>query len=334
MVCWSCGMETKERTLTAKEWASREGQSIQEMEWYMDAEMFLDEYPHWEVEGLHQPLILQEMFLQATYLGRKEVECMICQGCWHGLTCLDLQVDISAVQPVGPQTSRDEIRDLYHQVCKLQRLPGSVPCRPKQTSELARDMVCSLKKCLRQKGGKLPRGQGESEPADAWPLWSKTPWRRIQDTSAERPHWGKGGPLKGPSSHHCIGGEVWKAELVHHQRLAGCPHPFPELQPLEEKVLGVEHEVPQGLTRGQPHPFPHAYPSSVGTRDLWGWRGWTTFPRIEPRAPSRAGARCGSFSSGAGQQVKGRQQEWLLPRTPGRGIWKVGNVERMGTWYA
>ena len=43
----------------------------------MDIEMFLDEYPHWEVGGLHHPLILQ-MFLQVAYLGRKEVECMVC----------------------------------------------------------------------------------------------------------------------------------------------------------------------------------------------------------------------------------------------------------------
>ena len=52
--------------------------SIHDMEWQMDIEMFLDEYLHWEVEGLHHPLILQEMFLQAAHLGRKEAECMVC----------------------------------------------------------------------------------------------------------------------------------------------------------------------------------------------------------------------------------------------------------------
>ena len=29
----------------------------------MDVEMFLDEYLCWEAEGIHCPLILQEMFL-------------------------------------------------------------------------------------------------------------------------------------------------------------------------------------------------------------------------------------------------------------------------------
>ena len=40
----------------------------------MDVDMFLDEYPHWEAEGLHCPLILQEMFLQAAHMGRREVD--------------------------------------------------------------------------------------------------------------------------------------------------------------------------------------------------------------------------------------------------------------------
>ena len=47
----------------------------------MDAKMFLDDNPCWEEEGLHSPLILQEMFLQAAHSGRKEAESMICQGC-------------------------------------------------------------------------------------------------------------------------------------------------------------------------------------------------------------------------------------------------------------
>ena len=119
----------------------------------MDTEMFLDEYLHWEAEELHQPLISQEMFLQAAHSGRKEVECMICQGHQHGLPHLDPQADISTVQAVGPQTSREEIRGLYYQAYKLQRLPGSPLCRPEWTEELVSSMVCSLKDCLRQKGG-------------------------------------------------------------------------------------------------------------------------------------------------------------------------------------
>ena len=52
--------------------------SIREAKHCMDMEMFLDEYPLWEVAGLHCPIILQGMFVHATELGQKEVERLIC----------------------------------------------------------------------------------------------------------------------------------------------------------------------------------------------------------------------------------------------------------------
>ena len=63
-----------QKSQAAREWAREVGLFIREMKWHMDAEMFLDEYPQWEGEGLHCPLILQEMFLQATHSGRRETE--------------------------------------------------------------------------------------------------------------------------------------------------------------------------------------------------------------------------------------------------------------------
>ena len=116
----------------------------------MDMEIFLDEYPCWEAEGLHCPLILQDMFLQATHSGRMEEEQMIHQGCQHGLPQLDLQADVSTTQLVGPQTSEEEIPDLYYQVYNLKRLPGSLLCRPERADKLARDIMSSLKDHPRQ----------------------------------------------------------------------------------------------------------------------------------------------------------------------------------------
>ena len=134
------------KTLTAKEWGSRDGLSIKEMKQSMDAKMFLDEYPHWEARELQCPLILQEMFLHPTHSGWKEAEQMICQGCQHGFLHLDPQVDISAIQLLGHQSTREEIWYLYHQVYKLRRLPGSLLCRPEQVHKLMRDVVSFLKK--------------------------------------------------------------------------------------------------------------------------------------------------------------------------------------------
>ena len=91
----------------------------------MDVEMFLEGHARWEVGSPHHPIILHEMFQHAEEQGWKEAECMICQGCQHSLPKLDLKADVSAVQLVGPQTSKEEFRALYYEVYKLRRLPGS-----------------------------------------------------------------------------------------------------------------------------------------------------------------------------------------------------------------
>ena len=165
---------------------------------------------------------------------------MICGGCQHGLPWLDPQADISAVQAVGPQTSREEIRDLYYQVYKLQRLPWSPPCGPEWTEELFRDMVSSLKDHLRQKGGQPSRGLGESEPADAWPLRSKTPSRRMRDTSANR--------------------DLAKVREAHQRALAAAAT-------LEERIERLSHS----MTRGWQDACAHSQSCNHQRRKSWGW---------------------------------------------------------------
>ena len=110
---------------------------------------------------------------------------MIFQGSQHGLPHLDLQEDVSAIQSVGPCTSREEIRDLYYQVYKLRRLPRSLPCGPEQASELMRDMVSSLENFLRQKEDEPQRGWGVSEFTDTHFMQNRTPWGR-QGTLAKK----------------------------------------------------------------------------------------------------------------------------------------------------
>ena len=111
---------------------------------------------------------------------------MIHQGCQHGFPHLDPQADISAIQLVGHQSTREEIWDLYHQVYKLRRLLGSLSCRPEQVCKLMRDVVSSLKNHLWWRGGKQPRGCKEPEPADTSPSQGRAPWRIRQDILAKR----------------------------------------------------------------------------------------------------------------------------------------------------
>ena len=98
---------------------------MREMEHHMDVEMFLEGHAGWEVDSPLCPIILHEMFQHDMEQGWKEVEHIICWDHQHSLPKLDPKVDISAIQLVGPQTSREEFRALYYEVYKLQRLPGS-----------------------------------------------------------------------------------------------------------------------------------------------------------------------------------------------------------------
>ena len=87
---------------------------------------------------------------------------------------------------MGPKTSKEEFRDLYYQVYKLRRLPGSPLWELEQMEKMEAKIVSSLKDCLGQKGGKPLQGLQEPGPADVQPPRSKTPRRRWMDTSAER----------------------------------------------------------------------------------------------------------------------------------------------------
>ena len=163
-----------------------EGQSVREMEHNMDVEMFLDGYAGWEVGSPHHPVILHELFPHAAEQGQKEVECMICWGCQHRLPKLDPQVDVSAIQLVGPQTNEEDFGALYHEVYKLRRLQGSPPWGLGQMKELATEIMSSLEDCLEQKEGKSLSRIEEPGLADIWSPRSKTPRRERRDTPAER----------------------------------------------------------------------------------------------------------------------------------------------------
>ena len=69
-----------QKSLAAKEQVRNGGMSVCKAEHCMDVEMFLDEYPWWQVGGLHHPIILQGMFVQAVELGQNEAERLIYHG--------------------------------------------------------------------------------------------------------------------------------------------------------------------------------------------------------------------------------------------------------------
>ena len=111
---------------------------MHEMERAVDMDLFLEAQGQWAKDSPHCLIILQQMFLHAASEGQKEAERVVCQGCqWH-MPQLDPEAGIPAVQLVHPETSREELLDIYLEVYKLHRLPGS----PRRTSHSERSIIC------------------------------------------------------------------------------------------------------------------------------------------------------------------------------------------------
>ena len=109
---------------------------MQEMERAVDVDLFLEAQEQWAKDSPHWLVILHEMFLHAAYEGWKEAEQTVCQGCWQYMPQLDPEVGIPAVQLVHPEIDREQLLELYLEVYKLHRLPGSPPGEPTILEEI------------------------------------------------------------------------------------------------------------------------------------------------------------------------------------------------------
>ena len=65
------------KSQTTRGQATEVGLSIREAEQRLKAELFLNQYPQWDIGAPHQSIILQEMFLHAAEQGWKEAERLI-----------------------------------------------------------------------------------------------------------------------------------------------------------------------------------------------------------------------------------------------------------------
>ena len=93
--------ERVKKSRIAKEQARETGLSVREAEQRIDAELFLDEYPRWELGAPHQSVILHDMFLHTAEWGQKEAERLVCWGCWGSASEPNLGAGQSAMELVG-----------------------------------------------------------------------------------------------------------------------------------------------------------------------------------------------------------------------------------------
>ena len=141
----------------------------------MDVKLFLEGQAKWEEDSPHWLAMMYKMFRHAANEGWKEAEHTVCQRLhWEGLPKLDPEVDLSAIQLIGPKTTKEEILSLYLEVYKQQRLPGSPPGEP----ELMQEVVSSFEG---HQGWRESRASSATEgpnPKTAQPSKSGVPGRK------------------------------------------------------------------------------------------------------------------------------------------------------------
>ena len=128
------------------------GISKREAECRRDIELFLHEYPRWELGTPHWSVILHKMFLHAAEWEHKEAERLICWGCQGSTSKPDLEVGHSTMELVGYWTSCKEIRDIYYSVYLLRRPPGLSPCGDQWRRRAICNILSSLTSQLHQHG--------------------------------------------------------------------------------------------------------------------------------------------------------------------------------------
>ena len=148
----------------------------------MDVELFLEDQAQWEEDSPHHLAIMHEMFQHAAAKGQKEAEWIVCQGCWQKLPQLNPEVGIPAVQLVGPETSKEELQELYLEVYKLHRLPGSPPGEP----ALLEEVLSSLEDCQGWRGERTSAATARPCLANPHSSRSRAPWKEKGDSLVER----------------------------------------------------------------------------------------------------------------------------------------------------
>ena len=172
----------REKFQVAKWWATDEQRLVQEMERVMDVELFLEGQAWWEEDSPHHLVIMHEMFQHAAAEGWKEAEWIVCWGHWQKLPQLNQEAGVPAIQLVGPETSKDDLQDLYLEVYKFHRLPGSPPGEP----ALLEEVLSSLKDHQGQEGERASAATVRPLLQDPHPWRSRAPQKGKRDSSVER----------------------------------------------------------------------------------------------------------------------------------------------------
>ena len=171
-----------ERFQATKWWATDGWKPVREMERVMDMELFLGVQDWWAEESPHCLVILYEMFRYAAIGGWKEAERIIHWGHQQNFPQLNPEAGIPTIQLVGPETTKEELLELYLEVYKLHRLPGS----PLAELAILEEVLSSLQDHQRCEEEEAPMATAQPHAEGSHSSRSCTPHRWRKDNLVER----------------------------------------------------------------------------------------------------------------------------------------------------
>ena len=155
----------------AKRLAREKNISVREAEQWLDANVYLEEQWKWMAGRLHHEYLCQQMFAPAATTGWSEHDCAIHWGWRKPSPEWDLAVEPTAMELVHPNSTHEDIGDLYQDVYQLQRLPRRGQWENTTKKCLCEDILDSLKECLWLKQPSAqPQERHRQMPANiTWP---------------------------------------------------------------------------------------------------------------------------------------------------------------------
>ena len=170
----------------AKWRSTEEWRPVHELERAMDVDLFLEAQSKWAEYSPHCLVILHEMFLHAASEGWKEVEQVIHQGCQQHMAQLNPEAGIPAIELVGAETSQEELLEIYLEVYKQHRLPGSPPGEP----AILQEVLATVPHCPQEKE-ETSKVQTQPRPKASHPSKGRKPCQGREgsvDRSLARMH--------------------------------------------------------------------------------------------------------------------------------------------------
>ena len=117
-------------------------------EWWLDADIFFDEFLKWGPQSLQRPFILHQMFYHVATHDKREHDRAIHQGQRQPSPKWDLKAEAPTMDLIWPGMLWADIRNIYNDVYQLRRLLGESSCDDTMAEKICQSILESVKEHL------------------------------------------------------------------------------------------------------------------------------------------------------------------------------------------